>query len=140
MHVCFVDTLLPQFLMDSLVNSLIFEVFHLDIRFGTLGAHVKDDCWHIWVGEGSRCLGHDEWLAAIYVVYPKVPFHLLHCPGEIVRGFWPKVEDVTFQITELALEVGIGFRIWTLGFFSSILTSSLLGIGLLYPILFSQGL
>ena len=50
MHVCFVDTLLPQCIMAGLVNTLIFEVGHIHVCFGTFGAHVRDDCWHLWVG------------------------------------------------------------------------------------------
>ena len=43
-HVCFVDILLPQFLTDGLINTLIFEVGHLHARFGMLGARGRDDC------------------------------------------------------------------------------------------------
>ena len=59
MHVSFIQILLPQFLMDSLVNILPFKLCHLSVRLGTLGTHVRDDCWNLWVGEGCRYLGHD---------------------------------------------------------------------------------
>ena len=49
-HVCFVDILLPQFLTDSLFNSLLSKVGRLHVRFGTLNTRVRDDCWHLWVG------------------------------------------------------------------------------------------
>ena len=100
-----------------------------------LDTRIRDDCWNLWVREGSRCLGHNGWLITITVGFPKVPFQLLHRPGELVRGYRHKVEDVTFQVTELALEVGHGFGIWTLGFGSNILTSVLLGLGC-FPIVF----
>ena len=44
------------------------------------------------------------------------------------RGSCPKVENETFQVTAPALEVSLGFGIWTLGFCLSILTSVLLGL------------
>ena len=37
-HVGFIQSLLPQFLTDGLVNVLLFGVDHLCILFGTLGA------------------------------------------------------------------------------------------------------
>ena len=84
MHICFVDILLPYFLMDGLVNNLIFEVGHLHIHFGMFGARVRYDCWNIWVGEGSRCLGHDDWFTAIAVGCPKVMLQLLHSNDKLV--------------------------------------------------------
>ena len=50
--------LLTQFLMDILVNIVLFEVGHFPVHLGTLGAGVRDDCWHLWVEEGFQCLGH----------------------------------------------------------------------------------
>ena len=67
MHVHLIDILIHQFLMDGLVNTICFEVGHLYVYFGTLNACVRDDCWHIWIGEGRRCLGHDGWLTDITV-------------------------------------------------------------------------
>ena len=52
MHVSLIQILINQFLMDILVNIVIFEVGHFSVRLGTLGAGVRDDCWHILVGEG----------------------------------------------------------------------------------------
>ena len=65
MHVCFVDILLPRFLANILVNTLIFEVGHLHIHFGTLDVRVRGDCCHLWVGGGIRGIGHYGWLIAI---------------------------------------------------------------------------
>ena len=59
MLVYFVDILIPQFLTDSLVNSIIFKVGHLHVRFWTLHDCVRGDCWHLWIGEGLQYLGHD---------------------------------------------------------------------------------
>ena len=47
MLVYFVDILLPHFLTDSLVNSLIFKVGHLHVCFWKLNDRFRDDCWHI---------------------------------------------------------------------------------------------
>ena len=41
-HVYFVDILLPHFLMDILINSLIFKVGHLHVRFGMIDTLVRD--------------------------------------------------------------------------------------------------
>ena len=137
MHVYLLDILLPQFLTHSLINTLIFEVGHIHVRFGTLNACVRDDCWHLWVREGSRYLGHDGWLIAIAVFHPKAPLHILHCPEKLVRGSRPNVEDGTLQFTEPTLELGLGFRTWTLGFGLRLLTSVLLGLGCL-PLVFAS--
>ena len=125
------DIIMPQFMMDSLANTILFVVGHLHVRFGTLNAWVRDDFWHLWVREGRQCLGHDGRLTAIYVGSPKLRLHILHHNGKLVQGSWPKVEDATFQVTVLTLEVGIGFGIWTSGFGPSLLTSVLLGLGCL---------
>ena len=138
MHVYFVDILIPQFLKDGLVNTILLKLGHLYVHFVTFGDRVRDDCWHIWVGEGSWCLSHYGWLTAIAVVFPNVPFHILHCPGKLVRGFWTKVKDVTLQVTAPALEVCMGFRLWTLGFGSILLTSVLLELVCLPLVFFSQ--
>ena len=137
LHVCFVYILIPQFLTDSPVNSLLFEVGNLHVRFGTLGARGRDDFWNIWVGEGSQCIGHDGWLTAIAVGFPKVMLRLLHLPGKLAQGSHTKVEYVIFQFTAPTLEFGIGFGNWTLGFGLSLLTSALLGLGCL-PLVFCQ--
>ena len=84
MNICLIDVPLPQLLINGLVKTLIFEVVNLHISFGTLGAHVRDGCWHLRVGECIQCLGHDVWLTVISVGCPNVPFHILHRPGELV--------------------------------------------------------
>ena len=122
---------MSQFMMDSLSNTLLFVVSHLHVHFGTLNAWVRGDFWHLWVREGSQCLGHDGRLTAINVGLPKLRLHILHHTGKLVQGSRPKVEDTTFQVTVLTLEVGIGFRIWTSGFGPSLITSLLLGLGCL---------
>ena len=111
MHICFADILLPQFLTGIFFNALLFGVGRLHIRFGTLDAHVRADCWHLWVGECIWCLGHDGCLTAIDVDCTKVPLRLLHSPRKLVQGSQPKVEDVAFQVTAPALEVSLGFGI-----------------------------
>ena len=83
-HVCFLHILLPQFLTDGLVNIIIFEVGRVYFRFGTLDARVRDGFWHLWIGEGSRCLGHDGLLTGITVGFPKVMLQILHFPDELV--------------------------------------------------------
>ena len=52
MHVSLIHILINQFLMDILVNIVIFEVGHFSVRLGTLGARFRNECWHLWVGEG----------------------------------------------------------------------------------------
>ena len=131
MHVCFVEILLPQFLTNILANTLLFEVGHLHVRFGTLDTRIRDNFWHLCVGEGSWCLGHDGWLTVISVGCPKVPLQLLHCPGKPVQGSCPKFEYAILQVTAPTLEVGLGFRIWTLVFGLSLLIYVLLGLGCL---------
>ena len=86
MHVSFIHILLPQFLTDSLVNILLFEVGYFCVHLGKLGAHVRDYCCNLWVGEGCWCLGNYGWLADIDVGIPNIPPHLLHCNGKIVQG------------------------------------------------------
>ena len=51
-HVSFIHILLPQLLMDILVNIVLFEVSHFSVCIGALGARFGDGCWHLWVGEG----------------------------------------------------------------------------------------
>ena len=128
MHVYFVDILLTQFLTYSFVNSLLFEVGHFHVRLGTLKAHVRNDYWHLWVGGGFWCLGHDIWFKTLAIGLPKVPLLILYHPGKLFRGSWPKVKDTTFQVIAPTLEVGLGSRLWTLGFGPSLLTSVLLGL------------
>ena len=70
--------------MDGLVNTLTLELGHIRIRFGTFGACGRDGYYHIWIGGGSRFLGHYGWLTAIAVGFPKISFHILHCPGKLV--------------------------------------------------------
>ena len=68
----FVDILFSKFLTDSLINTFLSKVGHHHVRFGTLNAFVMDDFWHIFIGEGSRCLSNDDWLIDINVGYPKL--------------------------------------------------------------------
>ena len=42
-YVYFVDILLPQFLTDSLINIILFEVGHIHVIFETLDARIRDD-------------------------------------------------------------------------------------------------
>ena len=79
-HVSFIHTLIPQFLIDGLVNILIFEEGNLCIHLGILDDRVRDDFWHLWVGGGFQCLSYDVWLEYIYVGCPKLPIQLLHHP------------------------------------------------------------
>ena len=81
MHVSFIHILLPRFLTDIIYNVLLIEVGNLSICLGTLSAFVRDDSWHLWVVEGCRCLGHDEWLTSIAVGFPKITIQLLYSPG-----------------------------------------------------------
>ena len=96
MHVSFIHIFLPQFLTDGLVNVLLFEVGHLCVCLGTLGACVRGYFWYLWFGGGCICLYYDGWLTAIAVGCPKILILLLLPPGELVRGFWIKIKDITF--------------------------------------------
>ena len=60
----------------------------------------------------------------------EVSLHFLHCSGEIFGCSWPKVKDVSFQVSAPALEAGLrfGIRAWL---FLVILTSVIIGIGVL---------
>ena len=78
------DIIMPQFMMDSLANTILFVVGHLHVHFGTLNAWVRGDCWHLWVRKVFRCLGHDGWLTAISVGLPKIPLQILHYPVKLV--------------------------------------------------------
>ena len=129
MNVCFVDILNLQFLMNILINTILLEVDHLHVYFGTHDTRVRYDCWHIWVREGRWCLRHNVWFTAITVGLLKVPIQILHRPGELVHVSWPNVEYITFQVTVPTLEVGLGFRPWTLVFGMILLTSVLIGFG-----------
>ena len=84
MHVGFMQIFLPQFLIDGLVDVLVFEVGHICVPIGTIDACVRDDFWHIWVKEGLWCIGHDIWLTAIAVGHPNILFRIIHCPGELL--------------------------------------------------------
>ena len=57
-HVGLIHILLHHFLMDILVNIVLFEVGRFSVRLGMLGAGISGDCFHHWVVEGCRCLGH----------------------------------------------------------------------------------
>ena len=93
-HVGFIHILIPQFLTDGLVNVIILEVGHLCIRLGMIDTCVRDDCWHLWFGEGLRCLGHDSWLTAIAVGRPKIILQLLHSLLVLVRGSRSNIKDI----------------------------------------------
>ena len=43
-HVSFIQILLPQFLMYSLINMNFFGVGHFYVYLGTIGARVRDYC------------------------------------------------------------------------------------------------
>ena len=96
LHLSFIYILLPQFLTHSLTIIILFKVYHFYIHIGTLGDCAGNDCWHLWVGEGFQCLGHDGWFIDIAVGYPNIPLQFLHSPGKLVRGYHPKIEDITF--------------------------------------------
>ena len=98
---------------------------------GSFDERVRDNCCNIWVRECNRCIGNDVILIAIDVGLPKLLIRIIHHPSELVQGSRPKFEYVTFQVTKQTLEIGLGFRIWTLEFGSSILTYILLGLGCL---------
>ena len=87
--------LLPQFLMDGLANLILFEVCDICICRGMLCARVRDDCWHLWVGEGHRCLGHYRRMADISVGLPNILLQICHYPGELVQGAWYNIKDIT---------------------------------------------
>ena len=95
MNVSFIHILLPQFLTDSLINILLFELGHICIHLGALSACFSDDFWHPWVGEAFRCIGHYGWLTDISVGHPNILRQLIRIPGKLVRGSRPKVEDIT---------------------------------------------
>ena len=44
MNVCFVDIILPQFLTDIIVNTIILEVGYPHARFETLDELVRNYC------------------------------------------------------------------------------------------------
>ena len=93
-HVGFVYIFLPWFLIDDLVDVLLFEVGHLYVTLGKVDVLVWVYCWHIQVEKGHRYIGHDGWLSDITVGRAKVPLQLIHHPGELVRVSRSKIEDV----------------------------------------------
>ena len=93
-HVGFIHIFLPQFMADGLANVLVFEVGHLCVSLGTFEDCVRGYCFHIWVEEGRRFLGHDGWMADIAVVCPKIPIQSLYCTEKLVQGYWTNIEDV----------------------------------------------
>ena len=137
-RVCFVDILIPHFLMGGLVNTPFFKVGRLQVHFGASETCVRDDCWILCIRESIRCLGHNLCLTAIDVGRPKLPLHILNLPGKLVQGFRHKIEDLTFQVTPLTLEVGLVFGLWTLVFVPSLLASVLLVLGYLPLVVGSQ--
>ena len=135
MHVCFLDILIPRFQVESIVDTIIFKVDHIHARSGTFYARVRGDCWHIWVGEGSQYLIHDDCLKATTVGQPKVLIQILHRPSKLFQGSRTKVEDVTLQFTAPTLKVDLSFGPYTLGFSPSLITYVLLGLGC-FPLVF----
>ena len=121
MHVNFIHILLIKFLMDSLVNIILFKLGHFSVHIETLSTRVRDGCWCIWVREGCRCLSRDGWLTDIYEGRPKIPIYIFHSPEKRVRGSWPKVEYITFYVGAPTLKFGLGFEFQTLGFCPSLL-------------------
>ena len=111
----FIQTFLPQFLMDGLTDVLLFKVGHIFNSLGMIDTRVWDYCWHLQVGEVLRCLGHDGWLSDINAGNDKVLLQFLHCPGKLSQGSRSKTKDVALQITAPYLEVVIDFDLRTLG-------------------------
>ena len=105
--------------------------------FGTLDAHIRDYCWHLWFREVSWGIIHVGWLTDITAGCNKVPLHFLHCLGKKFQISQTKVKDVAFQVTAPTLEVGLGIGICTLGFFPSVLTFLIIGLGCL-PLAFTS--
>ena len=105
---------LPQFLMDGIINIIFLEVGILGFIIGMLISIVHHYSHNIRIGEGRRHLGHNHGLTDIAVCCAEIPFKFLHCPRKLVRGSWQDIRNVDFQVTELTLEVGIGFRLLNL--------------------------
>ena len=93
-HFYFLVILLPQFLADILINTLLFNVGHICVIIGTIGVHVWDGCWHLQVEEDCQCLVHDGWQTAITASCTKVMLQLFHLPVELFRFSWSKIEGV----------------------------------------------
>ena len=92
----FIDILLSQFLTDSFINIILFEVGNFSVRLGTPVDCVRDDCCHLWFGEGWWCLGHYGWLKYITVCWPNIPLQILYCAGNFFQGSWSKIKFITF--------------------------------------------
>ena len=88
-HVSFIHIIINEFLTDSPINILLSELRNLCVYPGTIIARVRDDYWHLWVGEGLQCLGHYVWLADIDVGHPKILLQLIQFTEELVRGSRP---------------------------------------------------
>ena len=125
-HVLFVDILLPQILVDGLID-ICFETGHISICFWALGAKISDSR-HLWVGEGGHSFSHDGWMVAGTVCCSKVSFQFLHCSGKFFGCSWFKVKITAFQVSAPALEVSFSFgiRAW---FISRFIAAILLGLG-----------
>ena len=124
--------------MDILVNIVLFEVGHFPVHLGTLGAGVRYDCWHLWVGEACQCIGPCVWLKYIPVGWLNIPLHLLHFPGKLVQGSWPKVKYITFYAGVPTHAVSLGFKLRTLVLGRSLLTLVHLCLGFFSLVLVSQ--
>ena len=114
-HVGSIHIFLPMFLMDGLINVIIFEVGNFYVSIGTLNVSVLYDGRNLWVGYGLQCLSHNGWLTAITVRCANIPLQFLHRTGKLVRGYWYNIEEVAFYFNASALEVGIIFALQTLG-------------------------
>ena len=125
MHVSFIHILLPQFLMGILVNIFLFKVGHLPVRIGTLDACVRDDFWHLWVGEGWKCLGHDDCLTDISVGIFKIPIHILHHLGDLYKALGTRLKRSLHQ--PLKLVSASSYKPWVLVWF--LLPCYLFGLG-----------
>ena len=96
-----------------------------------IGDSVWDDCWHIRVGGGLRCLDHDVCMADIAIGRTKLPLQFLRFTSELVQCYQSKTKDVALWANALDLEVGFDFDLQTLGLGLNILTSIPLGLGCL---------
>ena len=96
MHLSFIHILFPQFIIDGLVNVVIFKVGYICVHLGMLNALVRDDCCNIWSREGFRCIVCDGWLIDMAVGCPKIMLHILHLPGKLFQVSWTRIGDITF--------------------------------------------
>ena len=91
-HADFIYIFLPQYLMYDLINVLLLKVVHLCVCLGALDSHTRNDCWHLCVREGRRCLGHYSWLTAIALGCRKILLQISHFPDKLGRVSWSKLK------------------------------------------------